>query len=114
LWCCRVWPSGFSFFFKTSTPSKVSNGDFDAQDFTTATTLTAFLPPNYVVMAEISIVFFLFEMSIHLDFKTLMIMRRDVFGLSGSQFMVTEVVVAPIAAGLCGLSSAAQTIWVEV
>jgi Kef-type K+ transport system membrane component KefB len=60
-------------------------------------------------MADIGIVFFLFEMGIHLDFKTLMSMRRDVFGLGGSQFLVTAVVVAVIA-GLCGLSSAAQII----
>lgn len=61
------------------------------------------------MMADLGIVFFLFEMGIHLDFKTLMSMRRDVFGLGGSQFLVTGLVVA-IIAGLCGLSSAAQII----
>lgn len=61
------------------------------------------------MMADIGIVFFLFEMGIHLDFKTLMSMRRDVFGLGGSQFLITGVAVA-IIARLCGLSSAAQVI----
>lgn len=61
------------------------------------------------MMADLGIVFFLFEMGIHLDFKTLMSMRRDVFGLGGSQFLITAVVVA-IIARLCGLSSAAQIV----
>lgn len=61
------------------------------------------------MMADIGIVFFLFEMGIHLDFKTLMSMRRDVFGFGGSQFLVTAVFVA-IICGLCGLSSASQII----
>ena len=61
------------------------------------------------MMADIGIVFFLFEMGIHLDFKTLMSMRKDVFGLGGSQFLVTGLAVALIA-GLCGLSPAAQII----
>lgn len=66
-------------------------------------------PLCFAVMADIGIVFFLFEMGIHLDFKTLMSMRRDVFGLGGSQFLVTAIVVAVIA-GLCGLSTAAQVV----
>lgn len=61
------------------------------------------------MMADIGIVFFLFEMGIHLDFKTLMSMRKDVFGLGGTQFLITGIAVA-IAASLCGLSSAAQII----
>jgi len=61
------------------------------------------------MMADIGIVFFLFEMGIHLDFKTLMSMRKDVFGLGGSQFMVTAIAVALIAK-LCGLSTAAQVV----
>lgn len=60
-------------------------------------------------MGEIGIVFFLFEMGIHLDFKTLMSMRTDVFGLGGSQFVFTAIAVA-IVAKLCGLSSAAQIV----
>lgn len=61
------------------------------------------------MMADLGIVFFLFEMGIHLDFKTLMSMRKDVFGLGGSQFLVTAAAVALIA-NLCGLSPAAQII----
>lgn len=61
------------------------------------------------MMADLGIVFFLFEMGIHLDFKTLMSMRKDVFGLGGSQFLVTAAVVAFVAR-LSGLSFAAQII----
>mmetsp|Transcript_27000 Transcript_27000/g.64463 ORF Transcript_27000/g.64463 Transcript_27000/m.64463 type:complete len:503 (-) Transcript_27000:1356-2864(-) len=61
------------------------------------------------MMADIGIVFFLFEMGIHLDFKTLMSMRKDVFGFGGSQFLVTAAVVAFIAK-LCGMSTAAQIV----
>mmetsp|Transcript_116464 Transcript_116464/g.325757 ORF Transcript_116464/g.325757 Transcript_116464/m.325757 type:complete len:485 (+) Transcript_116464:132-1586(+) len=61
------------------------------------------------MMADLGIVFFLFEMGIHLDFKTLMSMRKDVFGLGGSQFLITAAVVAFVAK-LCGMSSAAQII----
>jgi len=61
------------------------------------------------MMADLGIVFFLFEMGIHLDFKTLMSMRKDVFGLGGSQFMFTAIAVALIAK-VCGLDSAAQIV----
>lgn len=61
------------------------------------------------MMADLGIVFFLFEMGIHLDFKTLMSMRKDVFGFGGSQFLVTGVAVALIAR-FCGLSPAAQVV----
>jgi Kef-type K+ transport system membrane component KefB len=61
------------------------------------------------MMADLGIVFFLFEMGIHLSIKTLMSMKQDVFGLGGSQFLVTAVVVA-IIANLCGVSSAAQVV----
>eukprot|EP00529_Nitzschia_sp_RCC80_P018666 CAMPEP_0113498306 /NCGR_PEP_ID=MMETSP0014_2-20120614/31092_1 /TAXON_ID=2857 /ORGANISM="Nitzschia sp." /LENGTH=504 /DNA_ID=CAMNT_0000392301 /DNA_START=102 /DNA_END=1616 /DNA_ORIENTATION=+ /assembly_acc=CAM_ASM_000159 len=61
------------------------------------------------MMADIGIVFFLFEMGIHLDFKTLMSMRKDVFGFGGSQFLVTAAAVAFIAK-LCGMSTAAQIV----
>ena len=60
------------------------------------------------LLADIGIVFFLFEMGIHLDFKTLIAMRRDVFGLGGSQFLVTGLVVALICKYALGLSTAAQ------
>jgi len=61
------------------------------------------------MMADLGIVFFLFEMGIHLDFKTLMDMRKDVFGLGGSQFIFTAIAIAFIAK-ICGLSSAAQIV----
>jgi len=44
-------------------------------------------------LADIGIVFFLFEMGIHLSLKTLWRMRTDVFGLGGAQFGVTAAVV---------------------
>ena len=62
------------------------------------------------LLADIGIVFFLFEMGIHLDFKTLMSMRRDVFGLGGSQFLITAAVVAAICKFGFGLSTAAQIV----
>jgi hypothetical protein len=62
------------------------------------------------MIADLGIVFFLFEMGIHLDFKTLMSMRKDVFGLGGCQFLITAAVVALIA-GKCGMSFAAQIIF---
>jgi CPA2 family monovalent cation:H+ antiporter-2 len=46
------------------------------------------------MMADLGIVLFLFEMGIHLDFKTLMAMKRDVFGIGLSQFTITGVVIA--------------------
>ncbi|KAL7559041.1 hypothetical protein ACA910_016382 [Epithemia clementina (nom. ined.)] len=61
------------------------------------------------MLADIGIVFFLFEMGIHLSLKTLMRMRNTVFGLGGSQFAITALVVGIIAT-LCGMSPAAATI----
>jgi CPA2 family monovalent cation:H+ antiporter-2 len=61
------------------------------------------------MMADLGIVFFLFEMGIHLDFQTLMSMRKDVFGLGGCQFLVTGFAIAMIAK-LCGMPSAAQIV----
>jgi monovalent cation:H+ antiporter-2, CPA2 family len=62
------------------------------------------------MLADIGIVFFLFEMGIHLSFKTLMEMRRTVFGLGGSQFLVTAVAVGTIAMMGFGLSAEAAVI----
>mmetsp|Transcript_4061 Transcript_4061/g.6792 ORF Transcript_4061/g.6792 Transcript_4061/m.6792 type:complete len:476 (-) Transcript_4061:183-1610(-) len=61
------------------------------------------------MLADIGIVFFLFEMGIHLSFNTLMSMRKTVFGLGGSQFAITALVVGAIAT-LCGMSPAASVI----
>jgi monovalent cation:H+ antiporter-2, CPA2 family len=47
-------------------------------------------------LAELGIVFFLFEMGIELSLERLKSMRRDVFGLGFSQFMVTALAVAGV------------------
>ena len=47
-------------------------------------------------LAELGIVFFLFEMGIELSFNRLKSMRRDVFGLGLAQFMTTAMVVAGV------------------
>jgi monovalent cation:H+ antiporter-2, CPA2 family len=47
-------------------------------------------------LAELGIVFFLFEMGIELSFERLKSMRRDVFGLGFSQFLVTALAVAGV------------------
>ncbi len=52
------------------------------------------------VFADLGIVLFLFEMGIHLDLKTLMAMKKDVFGIGLSQFTITGVVIAAICASL--------------
>lgn len=61
------------------------------------------------LMADLGIVLFLFEMGIHLDFKTLMDMKRDVFGIGLSQFTITALVIATISKFL-GYSSSAMII----
>ncbi len=60
-------------------------------------------------MADIGIVFFLFEMGLHLSLDTLIAMSKDVFGLGGCQVAVTAAIVATIA-GLCGQSTAAKIV----
>jgi monovalent cation:proton antiporter-2 (CPA2) family protein len=47
-------------------------------------------------LAELGIVFFLFEMGIELSFERLLSMRKDVFGLGLSQFITTAVAVAMV------------------
>lgn len=61
------------------------------------------------MLADLGIVLFLFEMGIHLDVKTLMAMKRDVFGIGLSQFSITAVVVAFISKAM-GYSNAAGII----
>lgn len=61
------------------------------------------------MLAEIGIVFFLFEMGIHLSLKTLLRMRTTVFGLGGSQFALTALAVG-IVAILCGFTPSAAII----
>ena len=53
-------------------------------------------------LAELGIVFFLFEMGIELSVERLMSMRKDVFGLGFSQFVVTALALAGVG-GLAGL-----------
>jgi len=48
------------------------------------------------MMADLGIVLFLFEMGIHLDMKTLMAMKRDVFGIGLCQFSATALAIAGI------------------
>lgn len=47
-------------------------------------------------LAELGIVFFLFEMGIELSFERLRSMRKDVFGLGFSQFLTTALAVAAV------------------
>lgn len=47
-------------------------------------------------LAELGIVFFLFEMGIELSFDRLKSMRKDVFGLGLSQFLCTAVAIAGV------------------
>lgn len=61
------------------------------------------------MMADLGIVLFLFEMGIHLDMKTLMSMKKDVFGIGLSQFSITAGVIAAICKYL-GFSTAAMII----
>jgi monovalent cation:proton antiporter-2 (CPA2) family protein len=53
-------------------------------------------------LAELGIVFFLFEMGIELSMERLLSMRKDVFGLGLCQFVVTALAVAGVG-GLVGL-----------
>lgn len=47
-------------------------------------------------LAELGIVFFLFEMGIELSFDRLVSMKRDVFGLGLSQFLCTALAIAGV------------------
>lgn len=47
-------------------------------------------------LAELGIVFFLFEMGIELSFERLLSMKKDVFGLGLSQFLATALAVAGV------------------
>ena len=61
------------------------------------------------MLADLGIVFFLFEMGLHINFDTLMSMRNDVFGLGLAQVVLTAASVSVIAS-LCGMSSAASIV----
>ncbi|KAL7473169.1 hypothetical protein ACHAXS_013567 [Conticribra weissflogii] len=61
------------------------------------------------MLAELGIVFFLFEMGLHINFDTLMSMKNDVFGLGLAQVLLTAGLVALIAS-MCNMSSAAMIV----
>ena len=60
-------------------------------------------------LAELGIVFFLFEMGIELSVERLLSMKRDVFGLGLSQFLGTAVAIAA-AGSLAGLPANALVV----
>jgi len=61
------------------------------------------------MLAELGIVFFLFEMGLHINFDTLMSMKNDVFGLGLAQVLLTAGSVALIAS-MSNMSSAAMIV----
>lgn len=61
-------------------------------------------------LAELGIVFFLFEMGIELSVERLMSMKKDVFGLGLLQFTTTALVVAAAGGMLTNLSGAALVV----
>jgi len=61
------------------------------------------------MLADLGIVFFLFEMGLHINFDTLMSMKKDVFGLGLAQVVLTAALVAGVAS-VCGMSSAAMIV----
>ena len=61
------------------------------------------------MLADLGIVFFLFEMGLHINFETLMSMKKDVFGLGLAQVILTAGAVAGVAS-MCRMSSAAMIV----
>lgn len=61
------------------------------------------------LLADLGIVFFLFEMGLHINFDTLMSMKKDVFGLGLSQVVLTSTLIMGIAK-LCGMSTNAAIV----
>lgn len=61
------------------------------------------------MLADLGIVFFLFEMGLHINFDTLMSMKNQVFGLGLAQVILTATAVAVISS-FCGMSSAAMVV----
>jgi len=59
------------------------------------------------ILAELGIVFFLFEMGIELSVGRLLSMKKDVFGLGGSQVVVTALVIGLLGKLLTPLSTPA-------
>ncbi len=61
-------------------------------------------------LAELGIVFFLFEMGIELSVERLKSMKKDVFGLGLSQYAITAVVIGLAAKAFGGLSGPASIV----
>jgi len=61
-------------------------------------------------MAELGIVFFLFEMGIELSVERLKSMKKDVFGLGLSQYIVTAGAIGGVAKVFGGLSASASIV----
>jgi hypothetical protein len=61
-------------------------------------------------LAELGIVFFLFEMGIELSVERLKSMKKDVFGLGLSQYAITAGVIGMVARVFGGLSSPASIV----
>jgi len=65
---------------------------------------------NTETLAELGIVFFLFEMGIELSVDRLMSMKKDVFGLGALQFAMTALAVSGVAGAFTSLSGAALVV----
>lgn len=61
-------------------------------------------------LAELGIVFFLFEMGIELSVERLKSMKKDVFGLGLSQYTITAAAIGMVAKYVGGLSAAASVV----
>lgn len=61
-------------------------------------------------LAELGIVFFLFEMGLELSVERLKSMKKDVFGLGLSQYTITAVVLGMVAKVFGGLSGPASVV----
>lgn len=61
------------------------------------------------ILAELGIVFFLFEMGIELSIERLLSMKRDVFGLGLSQFLCSALAIAGVG-GVLGLPANALVV----
>jgi len=57
-------------------------------------------------LAELGVVFFLFEMGLELSIEKLQAMRKEIFGLGLAQFGLTSAGLAAILCSICGLKAA--------
>jgi len=61
-------------------------------------------------LADLGIVLFLFEMGLHIDFKTLVEIKTDVFGIGGTQFGLTAVAILLFCKNVLNMSTASSLI----